>query len=165
MTKMPLWAIILLLAVATPIFDQSLAVARDSPVNTVTQYYSADIAGFRLSSACYRVSDIRLLVNWADEPGWDMLFITNKARISKVTCPTAQRCLVDVLYDNIAVGSINRLTYADFTQAVTFTLQWNGRRWVIMEPIIPPHVSEEALKRFMEEDGENDKHGTCPPGK
>ena len=127
----------------------SYSIGNDStPDSVIKKYYQADLEGARLSADGYKI--IKPLITWEHEPGWDLVFITKNAKISKIEQLRRDETDVTVIYDVIGILSGDDLLEIEFTQLVTFILTKTNTKWKIKRPVIFPHVSPQALSKHIE---------------
>ncbi len=122
----------------------------NNPEDIVKKHYQADLDGARLSSSGFK-SQISPLVTWEDEPGWDEVFITKKADISKIERLSNNKVFIEVRYEILGnLGGNDNLCILDLTEVIEFILIKEKGRWKINEPIFPPHASPMAVIANLE---------------
>ena len=118
-----------------------------SPQDIVKKYYTADLNGVRLSGQTYE--NIKPLITWEHEPGWDTEFITDEVKIYS-TKLNNDEALVEVRYHIIGIFSGENLLKYDFNEVIDFILIREGKEWKIKKPIFPPHVLPSTAIRHLE---------------
>jgi hypothetical protein len=116
----------------------------------VKAFYSADFNGARLTPEKYKAV-IRPLIVWEHEPGWDTVFVTKRAYVSKSESNEDGKATVEVRYDVLGIWSSDEpLTLLGFKEVVDFMVIRTKQGWKIKGPVFYPHVSPEALSRHLE---------------
>jgi len=141
--------VLFLMVVTLTLSSYSISYGNDStPDSVIKKYYQADLEGARLSAEGYKT--IKPLIAWEHEPGWDLVFITKNAKISKVEQLRKDETYATVIYDVIGILNGDDLLEIEFTQVVTFILIKTNAQWKIKQPVIFPHVSPLALSKHIE---------------
>jgi hypothetical protein len=141
----PLVVPVLLFAAAALVaaVPQSLN-TQQTPTQVVEEYCHVDLNGARVSSDNPYVDKYFSLVSWQNEAGFGEMDITRECRLlsTSVHGKTAE---VAMEYENI--GTIDEYTVhkAWRKERVLFKLTSTSGKWIIVHPMIRPHLSVSAL--------------------
>ncbi len=120
-----------------------------SPQDVVKKYYTEDLNGARLSGETYK--NIKPLVTWEQEPGWDHAFIADQVKIHNARKISKTEALFEVRYHVIGVVEGDNLLEYDFIEVIDFILIYEEEKWKIKKPIFPPHILPSTAIRYLEE--------------
>ncbi len=119
------------------------------PEDIVKKYYMADLDGARLTTEGYKA--IKPLITWEDEPGWDEVFITKKAYISKIEKLSNNKLSIEVRYEILGdLEGADNLCRLVLVEVINFILIKENGQWKINSPIFPPHVSPIVASKHLE---------------
>jgi hypothetical protein len=118
---------------------------------TVKIFCELDGLGIRTSSEGWKYT--KVLVNWEEEPGWDILSVFDKYEIVKEQYQT-NKAIVEVKYHIIGKYSGERLKKANINELIVYKLLLIDGSWKIdvekpemMPP--PPHINNIAFSEIF----------------
>ena len=125
------------------------------PAGLVKVYLSLDSRGARLDSMSWE--SLRPYVNWKDEPAWGHMVVIESYEVIddikrwdvisniEVLIPVEFRALGSVYWNTAGFLPEKQV------EQVKFRIKAVNSRWKIMEPMLPPHVSQKRLINHVRE--------------
>ena len=125
------------------------------PADLVRQYVSLDSKGARLDSMSWEV--LRPYVDWKEEPAWGHMVVIQGYEVvddikrwevvsnTEVVIPVVYRTLGAVYWNTAGFLPDERV------EEVGFRVKAIHSRWKIIEPILPPHVTQKRLINHVRE--------------
>jgi hypothetical protein len=115
------------------------------PDEVVSAYVSYDYSGGRLKGV------IPSMVVWEHEPGWDQTVIVDDVSISSAKYLADDEASVLVTYHVVGFRGGVDLVFKARMEHVAFKLKKLNEDWLIVSPVIPPHVTANALLSHLRE--------------
>jgi hypothetical protein len=125
------------------------------PVDLVRVFVSLDNKGVRLDSMSWET--LKPYVNWRDEPAWGHMVVIEGYEVvddtkrweivsnTEVVIPVEYRTLGAVYWNTAGFLPDKQI------EQVGFRVKAVNSRWKIVEPILPPHVSQKRLINHVRE--------------
>jgi hypothetical protein len=118
-----------------------------SPEEIVLRYCLMDAKGKRLSSDSW--DNIRPLITWGDEPGWDTAIVLFNFRIVS-TKIDGKKATVVVQYHNLGTTDTVDFKPLDKDEIIEFELVSDNGIWRINGPVNVPHVLPGAAIKHLQ---------------
>ena len=152
------WAagLLILAAVFLVVTSQVHALTGDikkDPADVVKRYLSLDSKGARLDAMSWET--VKPLVAWKDEPAWGQVVVVSTYQVvddvkqwrvlstMEVIIPVEFHVLGSVYYETASFYPDVQVKRADYRVKAIKGL------WRIMEPMLPPHVSQKRMVGFV----------------
>ncbi len=126
---------------------------KHSPADVVKRYLALDYKGARLDAMS--VETVAPYTSWNEEPAWGRVVVTREFAVAEQyrQWEIIDRMEVIIPVTFQVIGSVY-LETAGFvqeveTEEIRFRVKAVRNRWMIVEPMLPPHVGQKRMMNFV----------------
>lgn len=126
---------------------------KKDPSLTIKAYLDLDLKGARLESISYET--LKPYTNWKREISWGVVEVTDSYEvvddIKAWQVVSILEVWIPVKFQVLGTMEWESATFTPdpHVEEVRFRVKAVGDRWRIMEPVLPPHVSQKRLVNFV----------------